>query len=113
MTGVTAVPECPGWICSDGFGQDDPLTVELATPNSGYQYRANLSLDLVSQTTTGGGVAEQDRARLRLLRAQIHAARVERRHMLQAARRQCRDARGSLQDRQRTERHALVERQRS
>jgi hypothetical protein len=56
MSGVTAIPECPGWICPDGFGQSDPLTLELDAPNAAYRYRANLALDLVSQTTTGGGV---------------------------------------------------------
>lgn len=57
-------------------------------------------------------LAEQDRARLRLLRAQINAARVDRRHMIQAARAQCRNARTSLRDRQRSEREALTARQR-
>ena len=56
---------------------------------------------------------DQDRARLRLLRAQINAARVERRHLLQAARSQCRDARSSLKHRQAEERAALVAHQRA
>jgi hypothetical protein len=57
-------------------------------------------------------LADQDRARLRLLRAQINAARVERRHLLAGARTQCREARGSLKEKQARERHDLVERQR-
>lgn len=57
-------------------------------------------------------LADQDRARLRLLRAQINAARVERRHLLAGARTQCREARGSLKDKQANERRGLIERQR-
>jgi hypothetical protein len=56
---------------------------------------------------------DQDKARLRLLRARINAARVERRHMLQAARSQCRNARVSLKHQQAEERAALVARQRA
>ena len=49
---------------------------------------------------------------MRLLRAQINAARVERRHLLAGARTQCREARSGLKDKQADERRALVERQR-
>lgn len=56
---------------------------------------------------------EKDTARLRLLRAQIQHAKVERRHMLAGARGQCRTARVALRDRQQIERSAFVERQRA
>jgi hypothetical protein len=64
------------------------------------------------QKELAGYLRERDAAALRLLRAQIHAARVQRRHQLQGARTQCRDARAALQVQQADERRSLVDRQR-
>ncbi len=50
---------------------------------------------------------EKDTAALRLLRAKIHHARVERRHMLSGARQQCKTARAELVQRQAAERVEL------
>jgi hypothetical protein len=50
---------------------------------------------------------EKDNAALRLLRAQVHHAKVERRHRLTAARQSCKTARADLVARQRTERDGL------
>lgn len=47
---------------------------------------------------------DQDRAKLRLLRAKINAARVERRHAVTAARGLCRTARTKLKNKQAAER---------
>lgn len=56
---------------------------------------------------------DQDRAKLRELRAKIDTARVNRRASLTAARQQCRSARLDLRDRQKLERVALRDMQRS
>lgn len=56
---------------------------------------------------------DQDVAQLRLLRARINAARVDRRRMVHGARSQCRAARESLRDRQKLERQTVTERQRT
>lgn len=53
---------------------------------------------------------EKDLAALRLLRAQINAARVNRKGLLATARTQCRDALMTLRARQARERSSLVER---
>lgn len=50
---------------------------------------------------------EKDTAALRLLRAQVNHAKVDRRHRLTAARQQCKTARADLVERQRTERTGL------
>lgn len=64
------------------------------------------------QAELAGYLREQDKAQLRLLRARINAARVERRRMVHGARLQCREARLALRDRQKLERDDLVQRQR-
>ena len=64
------------------------------------------------QAELAGYLREQDKAQLRLLRARIHAARVERRHMVHGARQQCREARLALRDQQQREREELTLRQR-
>lgn len=51
---------------------------------------------------------DQDRAKLRLLRAKINAARVERRHAVTAARGLCRTARTKLKNKQAAERARLA-----
>jgi hypothetical protein len=56
MTGTLDVPECPALICADGFGRTDAITLTLEAPNQAYNYRANLSLELRSQATSGGGI---------------------------------------------------------
>lgn len=56
---------------------------------------------------------EKDAAELRLLRAQIAKARIERRHMLAGARVQCRTARAALTERQKEDRAAFVNAQRA
>jgi len=56
---------------------------------------------------------EKDAAQLRLLRAQIAHARVQRRHMLAGARVQCRTARAALTERQKEDRAAFVTQQRA
>ncbi len=56
---------------------------------------------------------EKDAAQLRLLRAQIAHARVDRRHKIAGARTQCRTARASLREQQKTERAQFVELQRA
>ncbi len=55
---------------------------------------------------------EKDRAALRELRARIHSARVNRRHMLSEARQQCRTARASLKEQQALERQRFRDEQR-
>jgi hypothetical protein len=56
---------------------------------------------------------QQDRAKLRELRAQIELARLNRRMWLTAARQQCRSARLDLRDRQKFEREVLREEHRT
>lgn len=51
---------------------------------------------------------EKDRAALGLLRAKIKSARVDRKHMVHAARQSCRSARASLQQKQAEERRRLT-----
>ncbi len=51
---------------------------------------------------------EKDRAALGLLRAQIKSARVDRRHMVHAARQSCRTARQALKEKQAEERRRLT-----
>lgn len=64
------------------------------------------------QKELAGYLREKDRAALSLLRAQIKVARIERTHMLRAARGSCRTARAELVERQKGERGAFVDRQR-
>lgn len=62
------------------------------------------------QQELAGYLREKDAAQLRLLRARINAARVERRTMVHGARMQCREARAALRDRQKLERAAVTQR---
>lgn len=55
---------------------------------------------------------DQDQAKLRLLRARINAAKVERRHALARTRGACKSARMGLKERHRREREALRDKQR-
>jgi hypothetical protein len=64
------------------------------------------------QEELAGYLRDKDRAQLRLLRARINAARVERRGMVHGARMQCREAREALRDAQKLERDAITQRQR-
>jgi hypothetical protein len=56
MEGSTAIPECPQVISAEGFGSSNAITLVLDTPNSQLRYRANMSLDLASRSTLGGGL---------------------------------------------------------
>lgn len=58
MVGDTKIPECPETISGNGFGKPEAeaIVIQLEDPNPKYRYRANISLDLVSKATTGGGV---------------------------------------------------------
>lgn len=62
------------------------------------------------QSELAGYLRDQDKAKLRLLRAQINAARVDRRTMVHGARLQCREARETLRDRQKLERESVTHR---
>jgi len=62
------------------------------------------------QAELAGYLRDQDNAKLRLLRARINAARVDRRTMVHGARMQCREARLALRDAQRLERERITQR---
>jgi hypothetical protein len=56
MEGTRAIPECPNVISADGFGSNSAITLVLDSPNPQLRYRANMSLDLASRSTLGGGL---------------------------------------------------------
>jgi len=64
------------------------------------------------QKELAGYLREKDKAALRLLRARIQVARVNRVQLLRGARQACRDARAELVARQKGERESFVQRQR-
>lgn len=51
LTGNTSIPTIPDVICPDGFGNTDAIVLTLPSPKEGLSYRANLSLDIVNNST--------------------------------------------------------------
>jgi hypothetical protein len=55
MGGSQAIPTVPEAIGPDGFGAAVPLVLTLDSPKQNLRYRANLSLDVVNNSTNVGG----------------------------------------------------------
>jgi hypothetical protein len=57
MGGSLALPTVPDVISPDGFGDVDAIVLTLLAPKSELKYRANLTLDVLNNTTNAGGEA--------------------------------------------------------
>jgi len=57
MGGSLALPTVPDVISPDGFGDPDAIVLTLTAPKAALKYRANLSLDILNNSTNGGGEA--------------------------------------------------------
>ena len=55
MTGSQAIPTDPDVIGPDGFGVPVALVLTLDAPKATLQYRANLALDIINNSTNAGG----------------------------------------------------------